>query len=240
MPVLKPSKMNQCREGIRSIVELRSFMLNRHKIVRKEKISSEVCPVIVVPGFLATDKSTARLRDVLSRLGVDVRGWGQGRNLGFRSGFVSGLVDLINKVNEDTGKKVILIGHSLGGVYAKEIAKAHPDLISQIITLGTPLIDDDEDYSNVGWLYELFNPKESHALEQIISHDLEGGFGALPSCAVTSIYSKSDGIVHSNASVLPERDGFSNIEVDCSHLGLVVYVPVVDKVIDILRQSANG
>src|SRR5437667_12661123 len=95
-------------------------------------------PVLVLPGLVASDVSTRPLRAFLKTRGYAVSGWRQGRNLGLREGVQHAMVDLVHELNDTHGRKVSLVGWSLGGLYARQLAKMMPKRVRQVITLGTP------------------------------------------------------------------------------------------------------
>ena len=95
-------------------------------------------PVVILPGFLGDDLYNAPLCRYLKFLDYDGSGWGQGRNLGPRDNLLERVVDDVAGRVASAGKKVTLIGHSLGGIYARELAKAAPELVRQVISLGSP------------------------------------------------------------------------------------------------------
>src|SRR6266705_2716365 len=94
--------------------------------------------VLVLPGLIASDVSTRPLRAFLKSRGYDVHGWGLGRNLGLRPGIESQMLDHIRELRRNSGRKVSLIGWSLGGIYARQLAKRCPDAVRLVITLGSP------------------------------------------------------------------------------------------------------
>src|SRR6202000_2902904 len=95
-------------------------------------------PVLVLPGLIASDISTRPLRAFLGNRGYAVSGWKQGRNLGLRPGVQNGLTDLLEEMNDTHGRKVSLVGWSLGGLYARQLAKMMPERVRSVITLGSP------------------------------------------------------------------------------------------------------
>src|SRR5512147_410243 len=95
-------------------------------------------PVLVLPGLVASDTSTRPLRTFLRTRGYAVSGWRQGRNLGLRHGVQDAMVDLLQEMNDTHGRKVSLVGWSLGGLYARQLAKMMPDRVRSVITLGSP------------------------------------------------------------------------------------------------------
>lgn len=176
-------------------------------------------PVMVIPGLTGADGSTHYFRNYLDAIGYKSYSWGLGRNLGPRSG-ISVLIDeLVNKVIEisasNNGEKVSIIGWSLGGIYAREIAKEIPEDVRQVITLGTPF-KGDATSTNAALLYEFLSKDKSHKDPEIIKE-----LGVAPPVPFTSIFSKSDGVVAWQSSLEKATHISENVEVPgASHLGL--------------------
>src|ERR1700750_2587651 len=95
-------------------------------------------PVLVLPGLVASDLSTRPLRSFLANKGYAVSGWRQGRNYGLRPGVQDTMVDLVEELNDVHGRKISVVGWSLGGLYARQLAKLMPDRVRSVITLGSP------------------------------------------------------------------------------------------------------
>ena len=95
-------------------------------------------PVLVLPGYFADDASTRVLRLYLRERGYAAHGWRLGRNLGPRSDLLPRLERRLADLHREAGRKLSLVGWSLGGVYARELARAHPQRIRQVISLGSP------------------------------------------------------------------------------------------------------
>lgn len=174
-------------------------------------------PVLVLPGFLAGDPSTAPLRSVLRGQGYWVHGWHLGRNLGPTPEVVDGLVGRLAMLHERHEAPVSLVGWSLGGIYARRLARRFPERVRQVITLGSPFrIDPDANRSSVSGLYDRLRP--THAVT--VDADLPGMDGGALEVPATSIYTRTDGVVRwwqCLESIGPERE---NIEVRGSHSGL--------------------
>jgi pimeloyl-ACP methyl ester carboxylesterase len=173
-------------------------------------------PVIVFPGLAASDFSTTPLRTFLQRIGYKPHGWHQGINLGPRSGVVEIAAEQVLKVFEQTGEPVSLIGWSLGGVYARELAKQVPHAVRSVVTLGTPFSGPPA-ATNAWWLYQLANGKQS------IDAVLQQGLKESPPVPTSSVYSKTDGIVAWQASIQDAalaKAPFENIELIASHFGI--------------------
>jgi pimeloyl-ACP methyl ester carboxylesterase len=169
-------------------------------------------PVLVIPGFGGSDAGTRPLRKVLRRLGYDVHGWGQGRNLGMRTQIRERLRLRLHEVNESHQRKVSLIGWSLGGVFVREIARHAPERVRRVITLGSP-INGHPQSNNVDALYRWFNGKTQKVDWEGFQRRREP-----PSVPCTAIYSKTDGVVAWRCCLEEEAPNTENVEVQASHL----------------------
>lgn len=173
-------------------------------------------PVIVFPGLSASDGSTLPLRWYLQNLGYQVAGWNQGYNFGPRAGILETARQQVLAACEETGEAVSLIGWSLGGVYARELAKRMPAQVRSVITLGTPFSGSHKS-TNAWRLYQLTSGHD-------LSRDVENfDLPTPPPVPTTSIYSRSDGVVAWPASVqapAPGQPDTENVEVYASHIGL--------------------
>lgn len=172
--------------------------------------------VVVFPGLSASDGSTMPLRRYLDSLGYQTSGWEQGFNFGPRAGVLEAARAQVRRAFEDSGRKVSLIGWSLGGVYARELAKELPHMVRSVITLGTPFAGSHRS-TNAWRIYELASGRKVAGESE--NYDLP----APPPVPTTSIYSRSDGIVAWQGSIQkPSRDNLQteNVEVVASHVGL--------------------
>jgi pimeloyl-ACP methyl ester carboxylesterase len=174
--------------------------------------------VLVFPGLLAGDASTVPLRAFLRWLGYDVRGWALGRNQGPTEAVLTGLPRAVLDHAERTGRPVSLIGWSLGGIYAREMARRHPRTVRQVITLGSPYAMRDPRQAYAYGPYQQFRSR--HVLDRKLpSHQQRARPVDVPS---TSVYSRWDGVVPWQACVEPETAMHQNVEVRCSHVGFGV------------------
>jgi pimeloyl-ACP methyl ester carboxylesterase len=172
--------------------------------------------VIVFPGLSANDTTTVPLRRYLSGLGYVTQGWSQGFNFGPRSGVLEAAKASVRQAFEGSARKVSLVGWSLGGVYARELAKEMPDMVRCVVTLGTPFAGSHKS-TNAWRLYELASGRKIDV--EASNYQLE----AAPPVPTTSIYSRTDGIVAWQGSVqAPSADQpqTENIEVIASHFGI--------------------
>ncbi len=208
-----PSLLWTLLEG-RSVLEFGSFMSLR--LLMRHLPKGDGHPVIVFPGFLASGASTRPMRGLLKDLGYHAYDWGMGRNLTFNPKREAQMHDLLKRTFEKHKEKVSLIGWSLGGVFAREIAKAHPDYVRQVISLGSPLTGPRHS-ARARPLFEALNgkptPETRKRLEKL--HEV-------PPVPCTSVYTKTDGIVHWEGSIQDDAPQAENIQVPASHLGLGV------------------
>ncbi|MBI1394276.1 MAG: alpha/beta fold hydrolase [Alphaproteobacteria bacterium] len=178
--------------------------------------------VVVCPGFLTSDRSTGFLRRFIRSRGYNVYGWSLGRNLGpgLEGRNIDELADWVITVYRQSRRKVSLVGWSLGGVMARELAKRMPDAIRQVVTLGSPISGQPES-STISWLYErVAGPVKGATPEmQLLLERLHHPPVGVPS---TAIFTKSDGIVPWRGCIEPEGPLTDNIEVMASHCGLGV------------------
>ncbi len=173
-------------------------------------------PVLVIPGFMASDFSAAPLRKFIGEQGYTPYAWDLGRNYGNISE-LNILLGRIEKLYAKHQTRVSLIGWSLGGVYARQLAKENPDLIRQVITLASPFADIERP-NNATWLYKFINDRRPIApSDQKWLLDLPGP-APVPS---TALYSKRDGVVPWEACMEQQLDEWhQNIEVTGGHLGM--------------------
>lgn len=227
-----PSRLLALTELPRALAEFASLPLALPLLARAPHGDGH--PVLVLPGFVTTDASTAVLRGFLRQLGYDAREWGLGRNLGPRAIGREGekLIATIVELHEATDQRVSLVGWSLGGVMARLVAQRLPGMIRQVITLGSPFAGDPR-ATNMWRTYEWLTGQrtdDQHTLGQMAE-----SARALPVPA-TSIYSKADGVVAWRNCVEPEGPVAENIEVRGSHCGLGVNPSVLYAVADRLAQ----
>ncbi len=186
-------------------------------------------PVLVLPGLAAGDATTAILRRFLRSRGYAPKGWGQGLNLGLREGVLERAHERLRQMHRKQGRAVSLIGWSLGGLYARELAKQSPEMVRLVITLGSPFTGHPRE-TNAWRLYEFAS---GHRID---SHDFHGPLRAPPPAPTTSILSRTDGVVSWRCSVETRHDLAENIVVDSSHLGLGAHPATLYAVADRLAQ----
>ena len=195
-------------------------------------------PVLVLPGFVTTDASTTLLRRYLEGIGYAPYSWELGRNLGPKAIGAEGekLIERLDAVYAETGRKVSIIGWSLGGVMARQVARRRPDKVRQVISLGSPFTGDPR-ASTVWKAYEALTGQrigdkgtQAQLRESAVA----------PPVPSTAIFTKGDGIVAWQNCCEPEDATTDNIEVYGSHCGLGVNASVLYAIADRLAQREGA
>jgi pimeloyl-ACP methyl ester carboxylesterase len=189
-------------------------------------------PVLVLPGLVASDVSTRPLRAFLKTRGYAVSGWRQGRNLGLRPGVQHAMVDLVQELNDTHGRKVSLVGWSLGGLYARQLAKMMPDRVRQVITLGSPFASSPK-ATNAWRVYEMASGRRADEEDARFGGALAGS----PPVPTTAIFSRTDGICAWQGCREQSSHMTDSIEVESSHCGMGHHPAVVYAVADRLAQK---
>jgi len=169
--------------------------------------------VLVFPGLAANDMTTLPMRTFLRDRGYQPSAWKQGVNLGPREGVLDACRERLRELHAREGAPVSLVGWSLGGVYARELAKEMPERVRCVITLGSPF-SGPPTATNAWWLFERVSGHPEPDAEMLAA------LREPPPVPTTSIYSRSDGIVAWQCSLNPATPLAENIEVVASHLGL--------------------
>jgi hypothetical protein len=200
-------------------------------------------PVLLVPGFMAGESTLIGLKLMLQNKGYDVHTWGLGRNMGFRSKHANALPQKIRHLHYTTGKKVSLVGWSLGGVFSMYGAQNSLDCVRSIITLGSPISVDasgSQSPSAVKALYRLVSHRlgaGAHVMQPKVKVMRERRRLAIPT---SCLYSLSDGVVPPQEATIDGDPALhENIQVPGSHIGLGFNGIVLSIVADRLAQPEN-
>lgn len=189
--------------------------------------------VLVFPGLGANDFTTVPLRRFLDDLGYVTHPWGQGFNFGPRQGVIERCSASVRALFEQHARPVSLIGWSLGGLYAREMAKELPDHVRCVITLGTPFTGHPR-ATNAWRFFELVSGQSSQ------DPTLMAQLREPPPVPTTSIYSRTDGIVAWRCSVNEPSPLAENIEVHASHVGMGLNPLALYAVADRLAQTPGA
>jgi pimeloyl-ACP methyl ester carboxylesterase len=174
-------------------------------------------PVLVMPGFTGSDRSTVVMRAFLRRLGYYVHAWRLGRNWGPTDYIIDGLAKRFATLGDEHSAKLTLIGHSLGGVYARELARRAPDRVRQVVTLGSPVRWRRDADSTIAPLYRSLRGIHSERARE--ARQLPDDH--LPDVPTTAIFSRTDGVVDWRTCVFDPGARRECIEVQGSHTGLI-------------------
>lgn len=200
-------------EPLRAALEYASLRLRRSTHAR----IGDGHPVIVFPGLGTDARSVEPLREFCDELGYTGLGWGRGLNTGPKGDVDAWLEDLATHVRSLTSanrQRMTLIGWSLGGMYAREIAKLLKGEVRQVITIGTPFAGT-ADSTNIGLVYRLLNGQNA-----VVNPAMAARLATAPPVPTTSIFSRSDGVVSWRACMQTGGRRVQNIEVEGSHCGL--------------------
>jgi pimeloyl-ACP methyl ester carboxylesterase len=222
-----PSRLLLLMEG-RAIPELAAFV-GSLPLLRLVTPRGDGHPVLVLPGLLASDVSTRALRGFLKDHGYGAHGWRQGRNLGPREGVEELLLDRIKELSDRYGRKVSLVGWSLGGLYARQAAKRAPDAVRLVITLGSPFTGHPR-ATNAWRVYEYTSGRRAD------EPHLAGPLSEPPPVPTTAIFSRTDGICAWQCCIEQDGPQTESIEVDGSHCGLGHHPAAVYAIADRLAQ----
>ena len=226
-----PSKIYTVLES-RAAIEHTSWKVGRRLLERLPKGDGH--PVLVLPGFTAADGSTLELRALLRRLGYRTFGWKLGNNLGPTPLIVRGLEARLLEIAEKEQQPITIIGWSLGGIYARDLARQHPDLVRQVITLGSPIRMTPGDPSAASRLWDTLEPlHDTEAVGRIGEQDEPM---PVPS---TAVYTRSDGVVHWRLCLEVKGPQSESVEVFGSHCGLGFNASVAIVVADRLAQDVS-
>jgi pimeloyl-ACP methyl ester carboxylesterase len=227
---LRPPGLGLLLAEVRGIFEFNTSLLLSPLLMAAPRGDGH--PVLTLPGFLAGDLSMAPMRRYLKELGYATYAWKMGRNIGGVSRMRSSLRDRLAEIHAATGRKASVVGWSLGGVYARDLALQAPDMVRDVVTLGSPFAGDVR-ATNATRLYEALSrePIEDNSeLRKAIAGDLP--------VPTTSIFSRSDGVVNWRTCLLRPSDTSENIEVRlASHVGLGVNAAALWAIADRLAQT---
>ena len=185
-------------------------------------------PVMIIPGFFASDRSTLGLQRALARAGYRVTGWGMGMNRGAHDRILQDIVREIERFA--AGRPAILIGWSLGGIFAREVAKLRPDLVARVFTMGTPFSGDPR--ANNAW--RLYERVAGHPVDR---PPLEVDIGAKPPVPTIALWSRRDGMIAPASARGSEAQSDARVELDCSHMGFATSGRAIRRIVEIVRKA---
>jgi pimeloyl-ACP methyl ester carboxylesterase len=184
-------------------------------------------PLLVIPGFLATDRTTLGLQRAFAEAGYRVTGWGLGHNRGAKVDTLERIAAQVER--HGRGRPVTLVGWSLGGIFAREVAKLRPDLVEKVVTLAAPFSGDP--HWNHAWrLYELI---AGHKVE---APPIEARLAEKPPVPTLALWSSRDGVVAPACARGREGESDRQMELDCSHMGFGVSSRAYPQIVEAIRR----
>jgi pimeloyl-ACP methyl ester carboxylesterase len=233
-----PSLINTFFEAAWLALEVASLSLTK-RILRGEVPDGDDSPVLVLPGILNNDLMTAPLRGFIDELGYKTYTWDGGLNTGFSKNTAKHLADRLDEIYCAEGKKVALVGHSLGGIYARELARQFPEKVSKVITMGSAFGADHELQAVTPALRLVF---QAASLKNPVITDQAVIRRSLipPPVPTTSIFSRTDGFVDWYACLNPKGRRAENIEVRGGHVGVFMNPGALLALADRLAEPAKG
>lgn len=178
-------------------------------------------PVLVIPGFLCSDQTTFTLRRRLAEEGFRVHGWKQGWNMGAKADTIDRIRGRIEGLGHD--RPIVLVGWSLGGLYAREFARHHPERVRAVVTLGSPFSGDPRQ-NNVWQLYEWV---AGHPVDDPPIPNLNDK----PPVPHLALWSRRDGLIAPRAARGLEHERDDAVEIDCHHMAFAVSAKAVRQVV---------
>jgi len=170
--------------------------------------------VMVIPGYGTTDTATRPIRGFLRSLGHTTFGWGQGRNIGDVNAQIDGFRNEVRRRSDDGRTPIALIGWSLGGVFAREVARDHPEWVTQVITLATPVVGGPR-YTRSARDY---TPDTLDDIEAQVSVRNRTPIER----PITAFFTKLDGVVDWRACIDRMNPDVDNVEVRSTHAGITI------------------
>jgi len=168
--------------------------------------------VILLPGFATHPLRMRYMARALEAAGHTVKRWGLGFNFGPTEEVFEVLSRRVEHVHQRYGEKVVLVGWSLGGIFAREVAKRHPGMVEKVVTMGSPFSH--TPYSNNAWRF--YQVVTGHS---VASPPIEARLGEKPPVETVALWSPRDGVIapRSAAGRAGERD--RAVALRCTHLG---------------------
>jgi pimeloyl-ACP methyl ester carboxylesterase len=219
-------------EAPRAAREFGTFLAARRGFV-KGGPKGDGRPILVLPGFIGSDGSTLALRRLLRALGYHVHAWRLGRNLGPTDRIVTGLRERVRGLVQEHRQPLTLIGHSLGGIYSREIARSAPEIVRHVITLGSPFRRPGRATSPVTPLFQALAPLHSENAKNATADQMARPIPV----PLTAIFTKTDGVVPWKICIPDEARRTEAIEVSGSHSGLIHNPAAIAVILDRLQLS---
>lgn len=225
-------------------------LVRRHRASRRRRTAYVVAdrvaplhPVVLVPGFMAGDATLQGMAAELRREGLRTYRSRIHVNVGCTRDAADHLEQRLEAIAERRGRRVSIVGHSLGGMLARGLAARRPDLVAGVVALGSPVLAPGAVHRLLAWDAQLLSRLHDAGLRRVMGADCFGGDCARgsweesrlplpPEVAFTAVYSRRDGIVDWRACLDPAAE---HVEVRSSHCGMAVDPAAIDAVVAALR-----
>lgn len=208
------------------LAELEWMVEPARRLVRRMDIAPARTPrtVMLLPGFATHPVRMRYMAQNLEKAGHTVKRWGLGFNLGPTPENLAALERRLLDLHRRSGKKVVLVGWSLGGLFARELAHRHPQAVGKVVTMGSPFSDNPR--SNNAWrIYQLVT---GHRVDNPpIKRDLT----LKPPVETVALWSPRDGIVSARSARGRAGERDRAVAVRCSHLGFAYSPEAIDAVL---------
>ena len=233
-----PALLNTLTEIPRALVELGSLhaLMPSLSMLRR----GDEHPTLLIPGFMAGDGSLGMLKRYLRYLRYSPETWGFGRNTGHPEHLFDHLPEKLAEMAEKWGEPVSLIGQSLGGVFARELAREFPQYVRQVITMGSPFGVRNSAVT-MRALSHLYEASSGKTIDDMVAIMRDRNTHESPDVPVTAIYSKGDGVVHWSSCMETDEDHHTqNIRVPGSHCGMAFNGAIYYIIADRLSQDVSS
>lgn len=228
--ILQPPASSGVIREARGLIELPRLLLGFPRLARQPRGNGEA--ILVLPGYGAGDGSTVLLKTYLRVLGYSAHGWRMGRNSGNVPGLLPRLLKRLASMARRCNSNVTIIGWSMGGYFARELARERPDLVRRVITLGTPVIGGPK-YTVVAHSYR------RHGVDvEAMAAEVDARNQVSLLIPVTAIYSRADNIVAWRACIDTATRNIEHVEVRTTHLGFGFSPDVYQIIAQRLAQDA--
>jgi len=227
----KPHLLLTASEAARAPIEYGcSWVLDR---VAPARPAAEGRPVLVLPGFYATDGLTGLLRAHLKAHGYQAHGWGMGRNIGLTDRILDGVLARFDELHARYDEPISVVGWSFGGLLARWLAHQRPDQVRQVICLGSPWRPEGE----LSRATSMFRRSAGrYGITDRAPEVMATLRRPLP-VPCTAIYSRTDGITSWRSCRLDDGERCENIAVPSRHVGLVSNPLALAVIVDRLAQD---
>lgn len=230
---------NVLTEGARGIADF-AALKREWKAIAAATPHGDGMPVLVLPGIMNDDLFMRPLHNALNEKGHKAYGWEGGVNTGLTDATAAHLAKRLDEVYaQNGGRKVALVGHSLGGIYARELAREFPDKVELVVTLSSPFGLDGKHVPKI--LVDAYTAIHPRARgELILDEALAARRLTPPPVPTTSIYTVDDGVVPWRSCINPAAENAENIEVAGSHTGIIYHPAALTVLLDRLSQKQDS